>query len=190
MASPLPADETPLVVIIGGSQGAQAINAVVPEAVATLLDRGIAVRVIHQTGARTRDDVAREYAARAIDAVEVTAFIDDVADVMAQASLVVCRAGAMTVAELGVIGRPCVYIPLPTAADDHQRKNAEAMTARGAARWIPQGELSAARVADACAEILGDPELRERMGAAAWRSARPDAAGVIADALMVLAGSA
>ena len=116
------------------------------------------------------------------------AFIDDVATVMAQASLVVCRAGAMTVAELGVLGRPAVYIPLPTAADDHQRKNAEAMAARGAAKWIAQRELTPERLAAVMGAALRDGDGLQAMGAAAWASARPDAAGVIADGLLALAG--
>ncbi len=131
--------------------------------------------------------MAAAYAAEGLDA-SVVAFIDDVAAVMAAASLVVCRAGAMTVAELGVLGRPALYVPLPTAADDHQRRNAEAMTARGAARWIAQSELTPDRLAAEMGALLADPEALTAMGAAAWESARPDAAGVIADELLGLAG--
>jgi UDP-N-acetylglucosamine--N-acetylmuramyl-(pentapeptide) pyrophosphoryl-undecaprenol N-acetylglucosamine transferase len=96
----------------------------------------------------------------------------------------------MTVAELGVLGRPALYVPLPTAADDHQRRNAEAMTARGAARWIAQSDLTAdaPRRRDAGA-LLGDPEAPHAPWASqAWESARPDAAGTIADELLDLAG--
>jgi len=186
MASPVPVRDVPEVLVLGGSQGARAINEVMPGAVALLRDRGVRCVVTHQTGAATRDAVEADYRARGLDAT-VTAFIDDVAAVMDRASLVVCRAGAMTVAELGVLGRPALYIPLPTAADDHQRRNAEAMTARGAARWVAQGELSASRLADEIAAVLGDPEALQVMGANAWQSARPDAAGVIADELIALA---
>jgi UDP-N-acetylglucosamine--N-acetylmuramyl-(pentapeptide) pyrophosphoryl-undecaprenol N-acetylglucosamine transferase len=186
MASPVPVRDVPEVLVLGGSQGARAINQVVPGAMALLRDRGVRCVITHQTGAATRDAVEADYRARGLDAT-VTAFIDDVAAVMDRASLVVCRAGAMTVAELGVLGRPALYIPLPTAADDHQRRNAEAMTAQGAARWVAQGELSEARLADEIAAILGDPEALRLMGAHAWQSARPDAAGVIADELIALA---
>jgi UDP-N-acetylglucosamine--N-acetylmuramyl-(pentapeptide) pyrophosphoryl-undecaprenol N-acetylglucosamine transferase len=187
MASPVPTGGDASVLVLGGSQGARAINAVMPEAVSRLRAAGLALRVTHQTGAAERDAVAAAYAARG-EAAEVVAFIDDVATVMAESSLVVCRAGAMTVAELGVLGRPAVYIPLPTAADDHQRKNAEAMAARGAARWVAQPALTAERLAEEIGAALRDGDALQAMGAAAWSSARPDAAGVIADALLALAG--
>lgn len=187
MASPVPVGGDASVLVLGGSQGARAINAVMPEAVARLRASGLAVRVTHQTGAAERDAVAAAYAARG-EAAEVVAFIEDVATVMAESSLVVCRAGAMTVAELGVLGRPAVYIPLPTAADDHQRKNAEAMAARGAARWVAQRALTPEGLAAEMDAVLRDAEGLQAMGAAAWASARPDAAGVIADGLLALAG--
>ncbi|MBL8601240.1 MAG: undecaprenyldiphospho-muramoylpentapeptide beta-N-acetylglucosaminyltransferase [Myxococcales bacterium] len=177
----------PSLLVLGGSQGARAINEVMPDTVAALRARGLACKVIHQTGTASRDAVAAAYAARGLD-VEVRAFIDDVASVMEAASLVICRAGAMTVAELGVLGKPAIYIPLPTAADDHQRKNAEAMEARGAARCLAQSALTAERLAEMAAEIIGDTEKLRAMGDAAWRSARPDAAGVIADELLTLSG--
>ncbi len=187
MASPVPSGGVPEVLVLGGSQGARAINAVVPAAVASLAARGITLRVTHQTGVPDQDRVTGDYKRCGVDA-EVVAFIDDVAAVMARASLVVCRAGAMTVAELGVLGRPAIYVPLPTAADDHQRRNAEAMTARGAARWIPQSELTSERLADEILATVANPAALTTMGAAAWQSARPDAAGVIADDLLALAG--
>lgn len=180
-------DEVPTVLVVGGSQGAKAINAVMPDAVAELRARGVALKVIHQTGKTSRDEVAAAYASRGLEA-EVLAFIDDIASVMEAASLVVCRAGAMTVAELGVLGKPAIYIPLPTAADDHQRKNAEAMEAKGAARCIAQSVLTATRLADTMAEVLADPAQLRAMGDAAWQSARTDAAGVIADEILTLAG--
>lgn len=187
MASEVPVREVPEVLIVGGSQGARAINAVVPDAVALLASRGVRLKVTHQTGAPGRDEVAARYAALGLDA-DAVAFIDDVASVMERASLVVCRAGAMTVAELGILGRPAIYIPLPTAADDHQRRNAEAMTARGAARWIAQRELTPERLAAEVSAVLSDPERLRDMGLKAWETAHPDAAGTIADALLDLAG--
>jgi UDP-N-acetylglucosamine--N-acetylmuramyl-(pentapeptide) pyrophosphoryl-undecaprenol N-acetylglucosamine transferase len=173
------------ILVIGGSQGARAINDVVPAAVARLRERGVAVAVTHQTGNTTRDAVAAAYEKLGVEA-QVVAFIDDVASAMQKASLLVCRAGAMTVAELGVIGRPAIYVPLPTAADDHQRKNAEAMTAKGAARWIAQSELTPERLADELATLLADREALQLMGRRAWETARPDAAGTIADELLAL----
>lgn len=185
MASEVKRPDVPEVLVVGGSQGARAINRVVPEALKILRERGLALTLTHQTGAPSRDEVAAEYAKLGLDAT-VLPFIDDVAAAMERASLIVCRAGAMTVAELGVIGRPAIYIPLPTAADDHQRKNAEAMTAKGAASWIAQSELTPARLADEMAAVLAEPERLRAMGARAWETARPDAAGVIADELIAL----
>jgi UDP-N-acetylglucosamine--N-acetylmuramyl-(pentapeptide) pyrophosphoryl-undecaprenol N-acetylglucosamine transferase len=187
MASPVNVGGDVSVLVLGGSQGARAINAAMPDAVAKLRASGLTLRVTHQTGATERDAVAAAYAARG-EAAEVVAFIDDVATVMAESSLVVCRAGAMTVAELGVLGRPALYIPLPTAADDHQRKNAEAMAARGAARWVAQAALTPEKLAAEMGAALRDGDALQAMGAAAWASARPDAAGVIADGLLALAG--
>lgn len=186
MSTDVPKHELPELLVLGGSQGARAINDTLPEAIALLHARGIRVTVTHQTGQAARDAVAMAYETRGVKAT-VLPFIDDVASAMVNASLVVCRAGAMTVAELGVIGRPALYIPLPTAADDHQRKNAEAMTARGAARWIAQRELSPTRLADELAALLADPVALGEMGRRAWEAARPDAAGAIADELMALA---
>lgn len=187
MGSDVPTDAPLHVLVVGGSQGARAINAVVPDAVAALASRGLRVSVTHQTGAASRDEVVARYAALGVEA-EVLGFIDDVAAAMERASLLVCRAGAMTVAELGVLGRPALYIPLPTAADDHQRKNAEAMSARGAARWIAQSALTPETLGDEMGRVLRDGDALQAMGAAAWASARPDAAGVIADGLLGLAG--
>ncbi len=185
MASEVRRPDVPEVLVIGGSQGARAINKVVPEALKLMRARGLKLTLTHQTGVASRDEVLAEYARVGVEA-DVLAFIDDVAAAMERASLLVCRAGAMTVAELGVIGRPAIYIPLPTAADDHQRKNAEAMTAKGASSWIAQSELTPERLADEVAKVLGDPEALRAMGARAWETARPDAAGVIADELIAL----
>jgi UDP-N-acetylglucosamine--N-acetylmuramyl-(pentapeptide) pyrophosphoryl-undecaprenol N-acetylglucosamine transferase len=185
MSSPLPDDPIPEVLVVGGSQGARAINKVVPEALKLLRARGVRIALTHQTGAASRDEVAAAYETLGLEA-RVLPFIDDVAAAMERASLVVCRAGAMTVAELGVIGRPAIYIPLPTAADDHQRKNAEAMTARGASRWIAQASLTAPRLCDEIASVLADRAALHTMASRAWESARPDAAGEIAEGLLAL----
>lgn len=186
MGSPVPLEEPHRVLVIGGSQGARAINEVVPEAIKSLAAQGIQLRVTHQTGPTSRDEVAAAYESLGVHA-EVVGFIDDVAAVMERASLVVCRAGAMTLAEIGVVGRPAIYVPLPTAADDHQRRNAEAMTERGAARWIAQAELTPTRLADEIRALLTDPKRLRDMGIKSWETAHPDAAGNIADALLDLA---
>jgi UDP-N-acetylglucosamine--N-acetylmuramyl-(pentapeptide) pyrophosphoryl-undecaprenol N-acetylglucosamine transferase len=105
---------------------------------------------------------------------------------MKAADLVVCRSGATTIAELTASGRPAIFIPLPTAADDHQRVNAEAVAAAGAAEVIPQAELTGARLAGRIAALAGDEPPRQAMSAAARTLARPGAAAAIVDRLMAL----
>jgi UDP-N-acetylglucosamine--N-acetylmuramyl-(pentapeptide) pyrophosphoryl-undecaprenol N-acetylglucosamine transferase len=107
---------------------------------------------------------------------------------MKTADLVVCRAGATTLAELTAAGRPAILVPLPTATDDHQRKNAEALVSAGAARMLEQRELTGDRLAADLLELAGDQELRRRMSGAARRLARPDAARIIVDRVIALAG--
>jgi UDP-N-acetylglucosamine--N-acetylmuramyl-(pentapeptide) pyrophosphoryl-undecaprenol N-acetylglucosamine transferase len=102
------------------------------------------------------------------------------------ADLVVCRAGATTLAELTAAGRPAVLIPLPTAADDHQRKNADVLAAAGAAEVIEPSQLTGARLAERIVALLADPARLTAMAAAARQLARPDAAMVIADMAMEL----
>jgi UDP-N-acetylglucosamine--N-acetylmuramyl-(pentapeptide) pyrophosphoryl-undecaprenol N-acetylglucosamine transferase len=186
MAAELKINDVAEVLVVGGSQGAKAINEVFPETLKQLRDRGIHISLTHQTGASARDEVIAAYKALNVEA-NVVSFIDDIAEAMERASLVVCRAGAMTVAELGVIGRPAIYIPLPTAADDHQRKNAESMSAIGAARCVLQQDLTPERLANEMASVLSSPDTLRTMAMRAWETARPDAAGVIADELIALA---
>ena len=170
--------------VLGGSQGAQALNEAVPAAFAELAEliaaRGF--RVVHQTGPKMRDAVAARYAELGVPA-EVPAFIDDVASAYAGAAVVVCRAGATTLAELQAVGRPSILIPYPHAADDHQRKNAEVLDEDGAARMIVQSQLSAAGLAATLRELLQNNEVRRAMASAARRRGRPEAAAAIVDDL-------
>jgi UDP-N-acetylglucosamine--N-acetylmuramyl-(pentapeptide) pyrophosphoryl-undecaprenol N-acetylglucosamine transferase len=107
---------------------------------------------------------------------------------MKSADLVVCRAGATTLAELTAAGRPSILIPLPTATDDHQRRNAEALVAQGAARMIEQRELTGDRLAAEIVELAADVSARLEMSRRARAMARPDAAKVIVDRVLELAG--
>jgi UDP-N-acetylglucosamine--N-acetylmuramyl-(pentapeptide) pyrophosphoryl-undecaprenol N-acetylglucosamine transferase len=173
----------PHVLVTGGSQGARALNTVLPGAVAAARAEGLDFTVTHQTGTADHEAVAREYAARGLEA-EVVPYIADVAAAMARADLVVCRAGAGTVAELCVIGRPGLYVPLPIAADDHQRKNAEAVAARGAGVCLAQKDLDEASLAARLRALLGDREGLRRMGERARALGRPDAAERVADDLL------
>ncbi|MDP2052240.1 MAG: undecaprenyldiphospho-muramoylpentapeptide beta-N-acetylglucosaminyltransferase [Acidobacteriota bacterium] len=168
------------VLIFGGSQGAHAINVAMVEAASRLAATGLELAITHQTGERDLDLVRTAYG-RAGLAARVEAFIDQIDGAMKAADLVICRAGATTLAELTASGRPAVLVPLPTATDDHQRKNAEVLGRAGAAVVLDERELDGPRLAAAIAGLISDPTKRQRMSAAARRLARPDAAARIAD---------
>lgn len=171
------------ILVLGGSQGAKALNETVPEALARagVTERG--VEVVHQTGAAMRDEVAARYEALGV-AAEVVSFIDDMARAYAQSSIVIGRAGATTLAELCAIGRPSILVPYPHAADDHQARNAEALERAGAAIAIRQERLTAEGLAADVAALLDDPARRGAMAAAARGEGRPDAAAAIVDDLI------
>lgn len=174
------------VLVFGGSQGAHAINMAMIDAAPRIVSSWGAVTITHQTGVHDLDAVRAAYAERHVD-VRVEAFIDDMDRHMAAADVIVCRAGATTLAEVTAAGRAAVLIPLPTATDDHQRHNAGALVRLGAAEMIEQRELSGTRLADVVLALLGDDERRLGMAARARAAARPDAARLIVDRLLSLA---
>jgi UDP-N-acetylglucosamine--N-acetylmuramyl-(pentapeptide) pyrophosphoryl-undecaprenol N-acetylglucosamine transferase len=175
----------PRLLVLGGSQGARALNARVPEALALMPpDRRPVVR--HQCGAKLADAACAAYANVQVEA-SVEPFIEDMAAAYAWADLVVCRAGALTLAELAAAGVGAVLVPFPFAVDDHQTKNAEAMVAVGAALLLPEVEASGARIAAVLADLLGDRARLLAMAAAARTLAKPDAAARIADACLQVA---
>ncbi|MFY0992407.1 undecaprenyldiphospho-muramoylpentapeptide beta-N-acetylglucosaminyltransferase [Halomonas sp. C05BenzN] len=158
--------------VVGGSLGARALNETLPGALAALPEEG-RPEVRHQAG-RGKDAATREaYRDQGVEA-EVTAFIDDMAGAYAWADLVVCRAGALTVAELAAAARPALFVPFPHAVDDHQTANARALVDRGAARLMPEQELSAATLAE-CLTTLLDPDTLATMGGQARACAHLDA---------------
>jgi UDP-N-acetylglucosamine--N-acetylmuramyl-(pentapeptide) pyrophosphoryl-undecaprenol N-acetylglucosamine transferase len=118
----------------------------------------------------------------------VEAFLYEMHREMTSADLVVARAGATTLSELAAAGRPAILVPLPTATDDHQRKNAEVIVRAGGAEVIEERELTGERLASSIVAIAREPERRRRMGAAFRALARPDAAARIADRMWELAG--
>jgi UDP-N-acetylglucosamine--N-acetylmuramyl-(pentapeptide) pyrophosphoryl-undecaprenol N-acetylglucosamine transferase len=181
------------VLVLGGSQGARALNEQVPKALARAgLTRTGAlshVRVLHQTGAAMVDEVRGRYAELGIDA-DVTVFIEDVAGAYLDAALVVARAGATTLAELCAIGRPSVLVPYPFAAADHQRKNALALEQQGAAIALPEPDLGVVALADHVRTLLEHPDRRRAMSEAARRAGKPDAAAAIVDDLLEWLGYA
>lgn len=158
--------------VVGGSLGAVALNQYLPEALARLPETS-RPQVHHQTG-RDKEAVTREgYQAAGVEA-EVSDFIDDMAGAYAWADLVVCRAGALTVAELAAAAKPSLLVPFPHAVDDHQTVNARYLVDAGAARLIPQNTLSAASLAEALGAVL-DPERLATMASAARACAHLDA---------------
>jgi UDP-N-acetylglucosamine--N-acetylmuramyl-(pentapeptide) pyrophosphoryl-undecaprenol N-acetylglucosamine transferase len=175
----------PRVLIFGGSQGAHAINMAMVEAAPRLADRGGAA-ITHQTGERDLERVRDGYRQAGLIA-RTEPFLYEMDREMKDADLIICRAGATTLAELTAAGKPSVLIPLPTAADDHQRKNAEVLQRAGAAEVIEQRDLSGAVLAERIAGLMSDPQRRERMAKAARALARPEAARVIVDRALELA---
>jgi UDP-N-acetylglucosamine--N-acetylmuramyl-(pentapeptide) pyrophosphoryl-undecaprenol N-acetylglucosamine transferase len=176
----------PEVLIVGGSQGAHAINVAMVEAAPELAASDTPVRVVHQTGARDLAMVRAGYERAKVDA-EVEPFLFDMGRRIARASLIVCRAGATTLAELAAAGKPAVLVPLPTATDDHQRLNAEVLVKAGAAEMILQRDLTGSLLARRVLALVADASTRARMGRAALLLARPDAATVIVDRILELA---
>lgn len=174
--------------VLGGSQGAEALNEVLPGALARAAEAGLSLSVVHQAGRGREDAVHRSYAARGLADVTVVPFLDDVAERMAAADLIVARAGAVTVAEISAIGRAAVFVPFPHAADDHQAKNALSLAELGGAICLRQEEADEARLGAEITALLGDDERRARMAAAAREHGRPSAAEDIARDLLELAG--
>jgi UDP-N-acetylglucosamine--N-acetylmuramyl-(pentapeptide) pyrophosphoryl-undecaprenol N-acetylglucosamine transferase len=176
------------VLVLGGSQGAKALNDTVPRAIAMAIGEGAPLRVVHQTG-RDRDaDVRRLYDVLGLgDRAVVTPFIDDVAAALASADVVISRCGASAYAELCAVGRPSILVPYPHAADDHQLGNARSLERAGAAVALPQTEATVGRLADELRRLAADPSLRARMADAAAALGKPDAAARVAQDLLSLA---
>jgi len=174
------------VLVFGGSQGAHAINMAMVEAAARLAGSPH-LRVTHQTGELDVEMVRAAYRNAGLSA-DVEPFLYDMGRQLGQADVIVCRAGATTLAEITAAGKAAILVPLPTATDDHQRKNAEALAANGAAEVLLQSEMSGAVLADRLLALAGDPARRRRMAAAARALARPDAAKAIVDRALELAG--
>jgi UDP-N-acetylglucosamine--N-acetylmuramyl-(pentapeptide) pyrophosphoryl-undecaprenol N-acetylglucosamine transferase len=164
------------ILILGGSQGSHAVNELAVGMVRVLDARGRLRPIVHQTGVDEAERMQLHYAALGYDkGVDVRPFIDDMPAVLADAAVVVARAGALTLAELAIMRRPAILIPLPTAADDHQTRNAVSFEAAGAAVVLPQQDASATRLADLIDGILGDPARHAAMCAAMGALARPNA---------------
>lgn len=176
----------PTLLIFGGSQGAHAINQAVTAAVPEVRAHLPELRVIHQTGERDYNEVQAAYSRDGI-AAEVSAFIDNMPQVFAGADLLVCRSGASTVAEITAAGKPAIFIPFPRAADDHQRRNAEAIAEAGAAVLLQESELTPGKLAQTVVELLSDPARLQQMAAKARGLGHRDAAAQVAEMVLSLA---
>lgn len=169
--------------VLGGSQGAYGVNAMATEAIASLKERTHGLHVVHQSGERDVSAVRHAYDRNGI-ASEVAPFFDDLAGRYREATLVITRAGATTLAELACVGRPAVLVPYPRSVRDHQRRNAERFAAAGGAVIVPEGEEASGRLAGALSDLLTRPARLTEMAAAMRRLARPDAASAVADLLL------
>jgi len=185
-----PAGAPPHLLIFGGSQGARALNDAMIEAAPHLLAENPDLSITHQTGAHDLTRVEAAYASLG-GRVTATAFIDAMGAAYAAADLVVCRAGATTVAELTALGLPSVLVPYPHAAHDHQSANARLLAEAGASILLPQGELSGATLFSTAHDLLQNRGRLATMGAAAKALGRPDAAReIVAECLRLLPAGA
>ena len=179
--------DTVRLLVFGGSQGARAINTAMVDALSKL-GHG-KVEITHQTGDAEFEKVRSAYIGAGFESADVRPYISDMVSQFERTDLIICRAGATTCAELAAAGKASIMVPLPTAADDHQRKNAEAMVKAGAARMVLQKDLTGEVLAEEIRALIDSPELIERMEDAAKQLARADAAEVTVDLIADLAGS-
>ncbi len=179
-------NEEIVVAVLGGSQGAHKVNVLVTEAFTCLAGRlPENIKVIHQTGAHDKDWVLAIYQNKKIKA-EVADFFTNMAEIYQQADLIISRAGATTIAEITVSGKPAILIPFPYATDNHQRKNGNFLVAKGAALLFAEQELTGEKLADEIGALLAQPEARKKMSQAAHQLAKPQATGTIIDACFAL----
>jgi UDP-N-acetylglucosamine--N-acetylmuramyl-(pentapeptide) pyrophosphoryl-undecaprenol N-acetylglucosamine transferase len=176
--------------VFGGSQGARIFNEVMPKIAKSLMEYVPGLRILHQAGAKFAEPVEAAYGASGADATrwEVSAFLDDMPRRFAEADLILCRSGASTVAELAAAGKAAVLVPLPTAADNHQLKNAEVFAAAGAAVLRVQSSDAAMEsflFSDLSALLLA-PARRREMSRKVRRLAHSDAVSVIGDMVVGL----
>jgi UDP-N-acetylglucosamine--N-acetylmuramyl-(pentapeptide) pyrophosphoryl-undecaprenol N-acetylglucosamine transferase len=178
-------DGKPRLLVLGGSLGARALNLALPQALA-LLAPAQRPEVLHQCGSRGLDEARAAYAKAGVEA-QVVPFIDDMAGSYGWADLAVCRAGALTLAELAAAGLGAVLLPFPHAVDDHQTRNAEVLMAAGAAELMQESALDVQILAQRLESLLGDRSRLLAMAEAARTLAKPDAAQVIARACLEVA---
>lgn len=179
------------VLVVGGSRGAQALNNVLPEALA-LCNRSTRPQLWHQTGAGQLAAVDAHYRRLGLapdgEALRVSEFIDDMAAAYAWADLVICRAGALTVSEVAAAGVAALFVPYPHAVDDHQTRNADYLVSQQAGWLLPQQELTAEKLAAKWQELHDDRDTLRRVAVAARRCAQRNAAAAVAEVIAEVAG--
>ena len=180
-----PASRRARLLVVGGSLGAAVLNTQVPVALAEL-DAQQRPQVWHQTGLRLIDEARQAYAAAGVE-VRLDAFIEDMATAYEWADLVLCRAGALTIAELAAAGVASILVPYPYAVDDHQTANARYLVDAGAAVLMPQSQLNPQRLREQL-DLLQQPELLNAMARHAREKAMPDAAMRVADVCVAATG--
>lgn len=176
------------ILVLGGSQGALALNQTVPAA-AALISANVPLDIWHQAGSKTLQQAVEAYKVGNI-AARVDAFIDDMAAAYGWADMVICRSGALTVAELATVGLGAVLIPFPSAVDDHQTLNARFLVEAGAAVLMPQAELTPALLAAELEVWAKDRQQVIARATSARKLARPDATDALADACLALEAAA
>ncbi|HEX8287994.1 MAG TPA: undecaprenyldiphospho-muramoylpentapeptide beta-N-acetylglucosaminyltransferase [Pyrinomonadaceae bacterium] len=175
--------------IFGGSQGARAINNAMADALEYLKSFKEKLQITHQTGEFDYEKIKEIYLRSNWHDADVRPYISEMVSEFAKSDLIICRAGATSCAELAAAGKAAIMIPLPTAADDHQRKNAEALQSAGAALMILQRDLSGESLANEIINLINSPEKISAMEAAAKKLARKDAAEVTVNLIEDLARS-
>ncbi len=186
IAEPESSDRVKLL-IFGGSQGARAINNAMTDGLSKLSLDSEGLEITHQTGDSDFDKVREDYNRAGWERADIRRYISDMVSEFAKSDLIICRAGATTCAELAAAGKASIMIPLPTAADDHQRKNAEAMQKAGAARMILQGDLNGDTLAKEISDLIASPDAIANMERSARKMARSDAAEATVDLIETLA---
>jgi len=179
-----PREATITILITGGSQGSRTLNRAAEESwpLWATTSRGLKVRLIHQTGPKPFEEIATRFRASGVEG-EIQPFLQDMPAVFAQADIIVSRAGAGAVSELAAAGKPSILIPLPTASDDHQLRNAQALEQAGAARLVLDADWNGQRFVDEVSSLISEAGRLERMSIAARSFAKPDAARRAADVL-------
>ncbi len=177
------------ILIFGGSQGARAINNAMADALEHLAEYEGRLTITHQTGEADFDKIDAAYSASKFAGADVRPFISDIFIEFGKADLIICRAGATTCAEISAAGKAAIMVPFPMAADDHQRKNAEALERVGAAKMILQQDLSGEVLANEIKRLIESPEKVDEMEASARKLGRPDAAKATADIIETLKDS-